>query len=297
MQQQPLFILTCMRSFSSMVCGMLGQHPQLYGLPELNLTVADHLRPMVAFFRTVRPASLHGLLRTIAQLQYGEQTDETIGQARSWLNQRLDWSTERMFHYLADEISPRGLVEKSPSMVMVRGSARRLRRTFPGAYYLHLTRHPWPACHSIVKLISEADEKRGTRRAEQTDPERLWLHANENALEFVDRLPQGQGMRLRGEHLLSAPETFLPQITEWLGIRSDAEAIEAMKHPENSPFARLGPSSARYGGDPAFMQNPYYRQREIPESSLDGTLGWVDGEDRYFSEKTRELAKFLGYSS
>src|SRR5260221_9464285 len=30
----PVFILALPRSFSSVVCGMLGQHPQMYGLPE-----------------------------------------------------------------------------------------------------------------------------------------------------------------------------------------------------------------------------------------------------------------------
>ena len=30
-----------MRSYSSLVCGMLGQHPSLFGLPEVNLFAAD----------------------------------------------------------------------------------------------------------------------------------------------------------------------------------------------------------------------------------------------------------------
>lgn len=293
--QQPLFILTCMRSFSSVACGMFGQHPQLFGLPEINLALTDKIRPMVTFFRAARPATLHGLLRTLAQVQYGEQTDETIGRARSWLNEHLDWTTEQMLRYLAEKIAPRGIVEKSPSMVLIQKSTRRIQRAFPDAYYLHLTRHPWPTCNSIVKLISDADEVRGTRRAEATDPEELWVKTNRNAVDFMSTLPQGRGMRLRGEDLLGQPDVFLPQVTEWLGIRGDAEAIEAMKHPENSPFACPGPPSARYGGDPAFMKNPYYKQREIPPSSLDDSLTWASDGERRFSNQTRELANYLGY--
>ena len=37
----PVFILSPPRSFSTVVCSMLGQHPQLYGLPEIDLFGAE----------------------------------------------------------------------------------------------------------------------------------------------------------------------------------------------------------------------------------------------------------------
>ena len=51
-------------------------------------------------------------------------------------------------------------------------------------------------------------------------------------------------MRVRGEDLLGEPDTYLRKIAEWLGLRTDEEAIEAMKHPEQSPYACIGPENA-----------------------------------------------------
>jgi hypothetical protein len=38
---RPLFILAPPRSFTSVICGMIGQHPQMYGLPEVNLFAGE----------------------------------------------------------------------------------------------------------------------------------------------------------------------------------------------------------------------------------------------------------------
>ena len=83
-----------------------------------------------------------------------------------------------------------------------------------------------------------------------------WHHMHTNILRFTSTLPLGQSLRVKGEDILSEPDLYLPQIAEWLGIRTDREAIEAMKHPENSPYARVGPEIARGGNDPKFMRSP-----------------------------------------
>ena len=38
---QPLFILAPPRSFTTVTSAMIGQHPEMYGLPETNLFVAE----------------------------------------------------------------------------------------------------------------------------------------------------------------------------------------------------------------------------------------------------------------
>ena len=55
---------------------MLGQHPALYGLPELNLFMADRLAEVMKKLRIFRPQSLHGLLRVVAQLEYQAQKEK-----------------------------------------------------------------------------------------------------------------------------------------------------------------------------------------------------------------------------
>jgi hypothetical protein len=291
----PVFIITCMRSYSSLVCGMLGQHPELYGLPEVNLATADKLSGMMRMLGQIRPASLHGLLRTVAELEFGEQTDETIAQAREWLEGHRNWSTAQLFRHIAARAAPRAIVEKSPTSVALPRHLDRLLAAFPDARFLHLTRHPRPTCKSIHALVAATDAKKGTSRAEQMDPERLWNRMNANAYAFMDNLPIGQAMRIRGEDLLSDPDNYFRQICHWLGIRDDEAAMAAMKTPENSPFAKFGPESARFGNDPNYLTHPEFVQRPIAPSQLDGPLDWTPDGAAGFSQGTRDLANCLGY--
>jgi len=102
-------------------------------------------------------------------------------------------------------------------------------------------------------------------------------------------------MRVHGEALFADPDRQLREITLWLNLRSDSEAIEAMKHPERSPFARFGPSNALMGGDENFFRQPSFRPFEQTPQSLDAPLPWRrDGARLAF--KVRELAQQFGYS-
>src|SRR5579862_6331286 len=47
----PVLLLCPPRSFSSVVGAMLGQHPELYGFPELSLFAADTLADLVELLR------------------------------------------------------------------------------------------------------------------------------------------------------------------------------------------------------------------------------------------------------
>ena len=43
MSHQPIFILASPRSFTSLLCIMLGQHPEVYVVPELHLFLAKNM--------------------------------------------------------------------------------------------------------------------------------------------------------------------------------------------------------------------------------------------------------------
>src|SRR5207245_2865569 len=112
----PLFILAPPRSFSSVICAMLGQHPQMYGLPELHLfttaTMADQWRTGAR-----GPFSMgHGLLRAVAQVCYGAQTEVTIEAARGWLRRRSHFTTGMILEELCERVQPLMVVEKSPTL-------------------------------------------------------------------------------------------------------------------------------------------------------------------------------------
>src|SRR6516225_5669539 len=74
----PLFILGLPRSFTSVVAAMLGQHPQMYGLPETHLFSYETMEERSEACSQATYTMAHGLLRSVAQLYFNAQTDRTI---------------------------------------------------------------------------------------------------------------------------------------------------------------------------------------------------------------------------
>lgn len=290
--REPLFIIAAPRSYTSVIGTMLGQHPQAYGLPEVNLSHGETLGQMWNSVMNQIGLGTAGLLRTLAELHEGEQTEEAVIRADQWIGRHNHWTGAQVFHYLQEQIGPdRMMVDKSPRNTFSGANLQRLADAFPNANYLHLTRHPRSMCNSAVSLMK--DHGQGKREA---DPEPTWLRVHTNIVEFMEQLSPGQAVRVKGEALLTAPEFYLSQICEWLDIDRSSDAIDAMLRPEASPFASVGPPSAQYGADPNFLNSPaldFDRLAKIKEASLDGPLEWNPGTE--FSQPVRRLALQLGY--
>ncbi|WP_372884169.1 sulfotransferase [Shimia sp.] len=285
-----VFILCTMRSYSSLICAMLGEHPELYGLPEINLAVAEDIGGMMDFYQR-RPHGLHGLIRSVAQLRSGATNDDTVAEAEAWIAARRDWSTRRMLDWIEAEVAPRRIIDKSPVLVRAPAMLERLYRMRPEAQFLHVVRQPAAVCRSIDRLNAAIDAETGKSLSRRVDAEQVWLKCNNNVLEFRKRCAPGQCLTLQGEAFLGQFDRYAPQLCEWLGIRSDAEAMAAMLHPERSPYACLGPEAARYGNDPNFLKSPAFTPRPIEiEAVADG----VDG--RAFKPRTLKIARQLGYA-
>ena len=296
---EPLFILCPPRSYSSVVCSIIGQHPECYGLPELNLFIGDNLAGLwKGFAPFLGSFGRDGMLRTLAQLHDGVQNEETIARANEWVNAHLDWSIRKLFDHIQELVGPKILVEKSPSIVYKQEYIDRMLRNFPQANYLHLLRHPRGTATSVLSLREgHAVLKRLAGSLASLDPERVWRQSHERVMAATANLPNGQCMRLKGEEFLAYLDIYLPQICEWLGISTSPDAIEAMKHPERSPYACPGPSNAKRGNDPNFLENPeldFDRLGRIKEPQLAGELSWRAGE--VFDRATVKLARQFGYS-
>ena len=99
-----------------------------------------------------------------------------------------------------------------------------------------------------------------------------------------------------------------------MGLRTDDEAIKAMKHPENSPYACVTPSPIYGGNDPKFMRNPKMRFGKVKEPSLKNFLQtesweWITEDIRALFQKNHfdlastqeltteitKLANLMGY--
>lgn len=283
-----LIILSPPRSFSSVVSTMIGQHPQIYCFPELHLFVGETIGQILD--REQKKGNYGGppgTLRALAQLHDGIQTTTTIIRATAWLIERRDWSVKQLIDHLLLLITPRIGVEKSPVTCMSPSFLANAYACYPNAYYLHLTRHPVSTRHSMqeffAKRSSLSDSKVGKGRALKFDHLLMWYRMHRNIFAFTSRLPEAQVMRLKGEDLLSDPDLYLPQIAEWLGVRTDREAIEEMKHPERSPYACVGPAPARGGNDGKFMRGPALRQGKVKEPILkeflsNSNIDWLSRE-------------------
>jgi hypothetical protein len=296
----PLFILAPPRSFTSVTCAMVGSHPQMLGLAETKLFIRDTVGELQEFY-DVRESMQHGLLRSLAEIAFQEQTVETIEAVRNWLAENRDMSTAELFRTMQEWVGGRGLIDKSPAHVYAPAALQRIQRDEPEARYLHLTRHPGDMVKSVFQLREKIRSQRRQRfagvqvdpRGNAGAPDKMWLEPHLIILEFLESVPPRQQMRLRGEDLLSDPTTYLRQIAEWLEIDTADSDIEAMMHPENSPFAAPGPANARYGNDPNFMEHPHLRQFTAKASPL----AWQNpaGETLELSDAVRAYAMMFGY--
>jgi hypothetical protein len=299
----PLFLLAPPRSFTSVINAMLGQHPQAFGLPEFNLFNSERVIDLwhaVPGEPPADPKLRHGLLRAVAEIYTGEQTDETIEFAEHWCAAREDWSSGAVFREIAEKLHPLVPVEKSPAYTTEIRRMERIIETFPDARFIHLIRHPIKQCESTMDLsdgvfplfVNAIEYQDDTAILE---PQLAWHDININILNFLENsVPQEQHMRIRGEDLLANPEQRLGEICRWLGLRDDMEAIEAMMHPEHSPFACVGPVTALFGNDPKFLKGAKFRKHTPKIPPLDGPVSWrKDGKGLY--KEVIALAREFGY--
>jgi sulfotransferase family protein len=309
----PLVILAPGRCFSSVVCAMLGQHPQMFGLLETQLFTRDNMNDWWEDFGS--NIHSHGILRCVAEIVFGEQSPRTINQAKRWLWTRRNSNTGDVFCELAEQTYPLIMVDKSPMVTYRAEHMQRTRALFPRAKFLHLVRHPVGYGRSLLKFFQRRAPLRHPNQtaallrnpesiffgllddnaySQTLDPQMPWYIRQSSVLDFASTLLADQYLLARGEDLLEDPAAELSRILEWLGLRSDSEAIERMMHPEKSPFACVGPWNARFGGDPGFFQNPVLRPIRAEEESLENPMPWgKDGAG--FKDEVKELARRFGY--
>jgi len=299
----PLFLLAPPRSYTSLVNAMLGQHPQAYGLPELCLFNVDRLLDLWRGSQTEisENGSLvrHGLLRAVSEIYCGEQRTTTINMALAWASLREDWDTGRVFQEIVAKLHPLVPVEKSPSYTMSVKRMQAMHRTFPDARFVHLVRHPVGQCKSLMAINDGAFclKVEAFELGEDyalLEPQIAWHDININILNFLREVPAERQIRLRGEDVMAEPQRYLAEIARWAGLRDDDAAVDAMMHPERSPYACFGPINALFGNDPNFLAGPTFRPHTPKVPSLKKPVPWRnDGKGLY--PEVIALAQEFGY--
>jgi Sulfotransferase family len=322
----PVFVLAPPRSLSSVACAMLGRHPAMYGLPETHLFVGETMQEWWDACARESFQMSHGLLRAVAEICYGEQTDATVELASAWLRRRSSFTSGMVFEELARRVTPRMLVDKSPNMVYSIETMRRAYDFFPEAKFVHLVRHPRAYCESVLTYMrtlarpeyqpssaSPADPRapgwivalasypytpRGAgadgQALAELDPQGGWFVLNSNIVTFVESLRPDQRITIHGEDLVGDPRRTVMELLTWLGLEAQEEVVARMMHPELSPFARFGPPAARLGNDIFFLERPALRPGRAQSHTLEAPLEWRQDAAGFLSEVV-ELAQRLGY--
>lgn len=276
---------------------MLGQHPELYGFPELRLFRADTvaallLEPVPGRGMPARERTA-GLVRALAQLHEGEQPPEAVDRAFRWLEDRMQWRAAAVLEYLLKLISPLVGVEKSPESSTSDAAIRRMSQAFPAARYLHLVRHAWPTVVSMVAAWQgltywNVPAELAARRCLE-----VWYRQHRRIAEFGATIPPGRFLRVHAEDVVNRPSQALPSICRWLAIDDSDESIWRMMAPERSCYAAPGPPNAVGGLDPKFLARPWLRPLPHPSSLAPPAGSW----DRSVYLAAVALARRLGYQA
>lgn len=295
----PVFILASPHSEASRISAMLGQHPGVYAMPELNLLAVGRL---VEMFDLLPPVQTHGLIRAVAQLYCGEQTLETAEAARRWIFRRLQRATGEVHQELCRQVAPLRLIDPSGlySDIQRRASLDRILDFHPDAHFLHLVRHPrtqgeaWlrnPLALGQLFAVGAVDD--GPRQR-IPDPQIDWYRRNAAIHEFLTDVRHERKLRLRAEDILGEPRRYLRELTDWLGLDWSEEILEGMLHPEQASYSCPGPHGAEGGCDASFLASPDYSAEHREPGGFTGAVPWrPDGKG--FRRDLVALAGTLGY--
>ena len=244
----PVFVLAPPCTFSWVTCAMLGQHPQMYALPELHLFTAETMAGWLELSAGESYAMDHGLLRAVAEIFFGGQTEHSVTRARGWLRRRAHFTTGFLLETLAGAVKPLIPVEKSPSIVYRLEFMQRALDMFPHARFIHLLSHPRTYGESVMEALREAAKRESLPESHWLvhlasyphpdggdvsgdrilDPQGGWYALNTTIVAFLKSVPDDQKRTVRGEDLLADARGSALQIAAWLGLRTDRAAREAM---------------------------------------------------------------------
>lgn len=288
----PVIILAAARSYSSVTAAALGAHPGLYGFPELKVFMRDTVGEVLdagpalpSFFpegRGWRPAA--GLRRAVAEVRLGGQGPAEMAEAWRYLQARRGWPCPALLDELLDAVAPLVGVEKSPETAHDQVHLTRALEWYPRARFVHLVRHPVTYQRSLQTQLLLFDQPEVCARS--------WLSCNRRIDEFCRAVPPEQVMRVRAEQVVSGDAATLARLARFTGVATDPESVDAMRHPERSPYVQV-PDAVTLGGfDRGFLARPALRAPALPGSLAHPPAWRLPGA---LVAEITELARSYGY--
>jgi iturin family lipopeptide synthetase A len=281
-----IFILSPMRSGSTLTRIMLSGHRNLFAPPELHLLQFVTLAEREAGFAGYDRYMLEGTIRAVMEIEHCdlEQANARIAQLAN-----AGCTVPDFYARLQESITPRVLVDKTPDYAMDIEILRRAEQWFENPFYIHLARHPLGMIRSYDKgrLILESPYRGRHNFSGREMAELTWLLSHENILAFLKDIPRERHHRMQFEQLVAEPQKTLEALCAAVGIDFDA----AMLRPYEKGRMTDGvhPDSQQVG-DHKFAEHKTVRP-EVAES-------WRrDYREDSLGERTLVIAEELGYST
>lgn len=293
----PIFILAAPFSGASLLAEQLAAHPQLCVIPETQLFCADDVGALLEIFEISQGTNADGLLRALAELELGEQSEVSVAAAQAWLLDRQDWPTARVLAHLAERAAPRRLVLPEIDAVLRVADLQRLQAGFPDAQIIQLVRHPWTQAAYLARWLDERlfvapDFRDFSLMPAVIDPQIAWLRVNRNLETLLRPFYPSAWHRLRietFEDAATADEALLALYAA-LGLDAVVGAEDAVAW----AFAGYGPSSAPYGFEAELLEVLPPLPAAWGEERLEGALPWRrDGLG--FADEVLSSARAYGY--
>ncbi len=279
-----IFILSPMRSGSTLTRIMLSGHPGLFAPPELQLLQFERLSERRETFTGYDRYMLEGTLRAIMEL---EHCDLQQAKARMAEFEDTGCTVREFYAKLQQWVAPRFLVDKTPDYAMDIEVLRRAEQWFENAFYIHLARHPLGMIRSYEKghFVLESPYRGRHNFSSREIAELTWLVSQENILAFLKEIPGGRQIRIQFEQLVREPQKTLEDLCEAIGI--DFNPAMLRPYEEGRMTDGVHPESQQVG-DHNFAEHKGLRP-EIAES-------WrSDYSEESLGDRTRRTAQKLGY--
>jgi thioester reductase-like protein len=278
-------LLSAPRCGSTLLRAMLAGHPQLFAPPELHLLAHED---MAAWHHALAPRMMHlGLTQALLGLGLDPALANT--KLERWVASATP--TAAVHAELQALAGARRLVDKSPGHALAPHALARAEARFDAPRYVILTRHPYAAIESFVRLRMSQLFDAGAFDP-QLVAEAVWERSYANLETFATTVGPLRCHRLSFEQLVSDPERTLTQLCEFLGVDFDP----AMLAPHEA-IAQVEREASPHGGRAiGFIGDPNFASR----SRIDPALGdaWKDVRLPWrLAPETAALARRLGYET
>lgn len=280
------FVLSAVRSGSTLLRVMLAGHPALFSPPELHLLPFQSMKLRAHTLERLGYTWMRrGLLSALLTLEGGTPLD---AERRLAVMESEDWAITRVYDHLQQLEGQRLLVDKTPTYAFHPEWLRCAELAFDRARYIHLVRHPNPAIESFVRMRFHRLLGRHWLAWDDNAwlyAEKLWTTANLHILGFLEHVEPARQLRVVYEELVTNPEVVGRRMCEFLGVPFDAAIL--------SPYDGAR-DTLDYTGKGAAIGDVNFLRHSAIDASLAGLSTSIHPPQR-LGDATQRTAEQLDY--